>query len=78
MASTDWHVVMTTRPRLLAAVGSRQVLFGGYWHRGIFFDPIPAELNGFIGGKPGPVGAARADCDPNSLAVDMLFDREGC
>ena len=45
---------------------------------GVFLDPLPTELHRFFGGQPGPVGATGAECDPDGLTVDMLFDREGC
>lgn len=42
----------------------------------VFLDPRSAEFDRFIRGQPGPVGATGAQCDPDCLPVDMLFDRE--
>ena len=42
----------------------------------VLFDPLTAELNGLVRGQPGPIGATGPQRNPDSFAVDMLFNRE--
>ena len=42
----------------------------------VLFDPLTTELNGLVRGQPGPIGATGPQRDPDSFAVDMLFNRE--
>jgi hypothetical protein len=57
---------------------NRAILLGRLGYGAVFIDPVPAKLNRLGRGQPGPIRTSGPECDPNGVAMHVLFDGDWC